>query len=36
MMEAASLFSILLLSAIQSQVAPHLLGEGHRLCTGCG
>ena len=27
MMEAASLFSILLLSAIQSQVAPHLLGK---------
>ena len=27
MMAAASLFSILLLSAIQSQVAPHLLGK---------
>ena len=28
MMAAASLFSILLLSAIQSQVTPHLLGKG--------
>lgn len=39
MMAAASLFSILLLSAIQRYPEPggaSSFGKGYRLCTGCG